>query len=136
MTSSEMLKYRDGILEAKKRKNNVELANALTLALVRVGLCSSYQHDSWRVVNLPECPLAVQLEFDENHVDIVPLSAYTDKLTVAFPLAAHPVPHHVRLTLNDVQDIDSIVTIISGCFPQHQVDNVKDTKRRVTKRKV
>lgn len=129
-----MLQYHEGIAEAKKRKNDVTLASALILELVKVGICSSHQQSAWRVVNLPECPIAVQLEFDEQHVDIIPLSAYTESLGTSFPLAPHSIPHHVRLKLSTPDDIHEAVQAIANCFPQHRIEHGKNTKRQPTKK--
>lgn len=97
---------------------NSELVEELMVRLTNNGFCSSRRSPSWRVVNRPNCPLRVQLEFGLDEVDIVPLSAYTETLETGFPLADQGIPHTQRIKFNSREDIDTLIASVKSCFPR------------------
>lgn len=97
-----------------------QLAQDLMKELHLKGYCSSRQSESWRVVNLPLCPVKVQIEIrevEDKTIDIIPLSAYTETLDDRFPLAGLKLPHASSLPFRNNDDITDIVDAIEACFP-------------------
>lgn len=102
------------------QKVDVEKTHQFILMLNNKGFSASRQSDSWRIINKPECPIRVQLEFTNNgthSISIIPLSSYTDSLEQPYPLQSKGIPHTATMEFETIEDIENAMTAIQKCFP-------------------
>lgn len=110
--------------QSNTQKVDVKKVDAFVWMLTTQGFSASRQTDSWRIINKPECPLRVQLEFTGNgkqSISIIPLSSYTDSLDTPYPLHKSGVPHTVTMDFETEEDIENASMAIQKCFPVYPV---------------